>query len=79
MFLSSWRGLEQKCLGGRYVLQSLLGTGGFGAVFLAECVDDPAIACNTLNATVVIHGAIKYRPHRKPGFSRLYFPANQHP
>ncbi|WP_162327916.1 hypothetical protein [Synechocystis sp. CACIAM 05] len=49
MFLSSWRSLEQKSLDGRYVLQSLLGTGGFGAVFLAECVDDSAITYNILN------------------------------
>jgi hypothetical protein len=43
MFLSSWRGLEGKCLGGNYVLQSLLGTGGFGAVFLAESLGEMAI------------------------------------
>jgi hypothetical protein len=44
MFLSSWRSLEHKYLGWQYVLQYLLGTGGFFAVFLAECIDDSAIA-----------------------------------
>ncbi|MBE9175509.1 protein kinase [Synechocystis salina LEGE 06155] len=43
MFLSSWKSLEGKYLGGSYVLRSLLGTGGFGAVFLAESVGEMVI------------------------------------
>lgn len=48
MFLSSWKSLEGKCLGGNYVLQTLLGTGGFGAVFLVKCLDDQAITDKVL-------------------------------
>ncbi|MBE9239668.1 hypothetical protein [Synechocystis salina] len=54
MFLSSWKSLEGKCLDRSYVLQTLLDTGGFGAVFLAECLDEPAIGhsvCDGLRAT----------------------------
>jgi serine/threonine protein kinase len=42
MFLPSWRSLEGKCLGEKYLLETLLGVGGFGGVFQAQPIGSPS-------------------------------------
>ncbi|AGF51504.1 slr0868 [Synechocystis sp. PCC 6803] len=45
MFLQSWKSLEGTHLKDKYLLETLLGIGGFGAVFLSKTVGhDGAIA-----------------------------------